>query len=432
MEKERVLESVLRYLEHRDLINSEPFMKSDSEVPVSGGKLTYSDIVNLVDAALDGWITEGKWADRFRKSLCSYTGYHHAVLANSGSSANLLALSGVIEKYKSQYHGLVITSALAFPTTVAPILQAGLIPCFVDIELNTLNPSAYSVEQAMKLRHPIVGVMIAHTMGIPFPIKEIDALCKEREIFLIQDTCDALGARTGRGERLSEYGDAATLSFFPAHQITTGEGGAVLTNDGRLFSAIRSYANWGRDCWCEPGEENTCGKRFDQKFDDLPDHYDHKYVFSRIGFNMKMTELQAALGMEQMARIINIVRERRSHYQFLFDNFSVIPNFGQFFRIIDYKALSSPFGFPIYVKGIKREEIVNFLEKRNIKTRPLFSGNITHQPMMKSIPYDQVTYLPNCERVMNDMFWIGCHPELSQDQLDYVVESFADFVGQRS
>jgi hypothetical protein len=211
----------------------------------------------------------------------------------------------------------------------------------------------------------------------------------------------------------------------------TGEGGAVLTNDGRLFSAIRSYANWGRDCWCDPGEENTCGKRFDWEFDDLPEHYDHKYVFSRVGYNMKMTELQAALGMAQMARVQNIVRERRSHYRFLFDNLSAIPNFKDFFSLIEYKDLSSPFGFPIYAKEVHREDIVSFLEKRKIKTRPVFSGNITHQPMLRPIPYDQVGALFNCDRVMYDMFWVGCHPELTHEQLDYIVESFADFIGAR-
>jgi CDP-6-deoxy-D-xylo-4-hexulose-3-dehydrase len=244
--------------------------------------------------------------------------------------------------------------------------------------------------------------------------------------------CDALGAKTNDGKQLSEYGDVSTLSFFPAHQITVGEGGAVLCNDGRLFSVIRSYANWGRDCWCKPGEINTCGKRFEQDFERLPNGYDHKYITSRIGYNMKMTELQAALGTSQISRIKAIVNMRRINYNYLKKNLQAIPLFSEMFELFRNPILSSPFGFPIMVKPwmADRSKVIEFLESRKIRTRPIFAGNITKQPMMDHISYLVARDLHNCNRIMEDAFWIGCHPELSTAQLDYVIESFADFLGR--
>jgi CDP-6-deoxy-D-xylo-4-hexulose-3-dehydrase len=428
MEKERILENVINYLSQQD--KEEPFIKGTSEVPVSGGKLSYFDIVNIVDAALDGWVTEGIWADRFRKELSEYTGSKHVVLCNSGSSADLLALGAIKEKYNLD-GGIVVTSALAFPTTVASIIQAGFIPCFVDINIETLNPYPEVIENAIKSRKA-KGVVLAHTLGFPYDIEYLKALCHLHGCFLIQDMCDALGAKTNEGKQLGEFGDISTLSFFPAHQITTGEGGAVLTNDGQLFDIVRSLANWGRDCWCKPGDDNTCGKRFEQKFYKLPEGYDHKYVTSRIGYNMKMTELQAALGMSQMSKIKKIVYLRRLNYTYLKTNLQALPLFNNVFELFRNPILSSPFGFPIMVKHwmADREEVIDFLEFRNIKTRPIFSGNITKQPMMEHIPYDQIGDLHNCDRIMEDAFWIGCHPELAQEQLDYVIESFADLLGK--
>jgi CDP-6-deoxy-D-xylo-4-hexulose-3-dehydrase len=432
MEKERVLENVIRYLEHKDLINNEPFMKGDSEVPVSGGKLSYFDIINIVDAALDGWMTEGKWAERFRRELSEYTGSKHVVLCNSGSSANLLALSAIKEKYNINNNDIVITSALAFPTTVAPIIQVGLIPCFVDINIETLNPYPEVIENAIKSKKA-KGVILAHTLGFPYDIEYIKSLCHLHGCFLIQDMCDALGAKTNEGTQLGEFGDISTLSFFPAHQINTGEGGAVLTNNGQLFNIVRSLANWGRDCWCKPGDDNTCGKRFEQKFNMLPEGYDHKYITSRVGYNMKMTELQAALGTSQMSKIKKIVYLRRLNYTYLKTNLKAISKFNEIFTLFRNPILSSPFGFPIMVKfqsGTTRNQVVSFLEARKIRTRPIFSGNITKQPMMEHIPYDQLGDLHNCDRIMEDAFWIGCGDQLSQEQLDYVIESFTDFLGR--
>lgn len=432
MEKERILENVINYLSQHD--KEKEFVKGTSEVPVSGGKLSYFDIMNIVDAALDGWITEGKWADRFKKELASVTGYNHAVLCNSGSSANLLAITAMIERMNLRRGDKVITSALAFPTTVAPIIQAGLIPCFVDINIDTLNPEPYHIEEAINRKEKVVGVILAHTLGFPYDAKAIDALCKDNGLFFIQDQCDALGARDNDGEQLSKFGDIGTLSFFPAHQLTTGEGGAVLCNDGRLMRIIESYSNWGRDCWCKPGENNICGKRFDYKFERLPEGYDHKYVTSRVGYNMKMTDLQAALGMSQIGRIKEIVSKRRLNFTYLRGGLRAIPTFDEYFALFRNPILSSPFGLPIMVKTSlrNRNEIIEFLENRKIRTRPIFAGNITRQPMMKHIPYEQIGDLHNCDRVMNDAFWLGVHPELSTEQLDYVIESFADFLGRNS
>lgn len=429
MEKERILENVINYLSHKD--KEIPFVGGENEVPVSGGKLSYFDIINIVDAALDGWMTEGVWAERFRRELSEYTGSRHVVLCNSGSSANLLALSAIKEKYKLFDKSIVVTSALAFPTTVAPIMQAGLIPCFVDINIETLNPHPESIEIAIK-KNKAKGVILAHTLGFPYDIEYISALCNTYGCFLIQDMCDALGAKTSEGKQLSEYGDVSTLSFFPAHQLTTGQGGAVLCNNGRLFSIIRSYSRWGKDCWCIPGEDNTCGKRFEQDFEKLPKGYDHKYIFSRAGYNMEMTELQAALGTSQMSRIKAIVNTRRMNYNYLKTNLSAIPFFNSVFTTFRNPILSSPFGFPIMVNPWmeKRRAVIEFLESRKIRTRPIFSGNITRQPMMNSIPYEVMGDLHNCNRIMDDAFWIGCHPELSTAQLDYVIESFADLCGR--
>lgn len=427
MEKERILENVVNYLSQKD--QPQEFIKGETEIPVSGGKLSYFDILNLVDASIDGWITEGKWSEKFRRELVNFTGFNHAVLCNSGSSANLLAINAVKECRDISYSGYVLTSALAFPTTVAPIVQAGFTPLFVDIDIANLNPSVHIIQRAIEKVKPI-GIVLAHTLGFPYNAEAIDILCKKNNMFFVQDMCDCLGASTIDGKSLSGFGDVATLSFFPAHQITTGEGGAVLCNDGRLFSIIRSLSNWGRDCWCKPGEENTCNKRFCWNFPKLPAGYDHKYVFSRLGYNMKMTDLQAALGFSQMGRIKEIVRKRRINYNFLYAGLTNLPNFFSYFTTFYCSPNASPFGFPLmtYNDKISRSQIVDFLESRKIKTRPIFSGNIVRQPMMEHVGYEQIGQLEACDMVMEKAFWVGCHPELSIEQLEYVIESFGDFI----
>jgi len=429
MEKERILENVINYLCEKD--QPKLFVKGESEVPVSGGKLSNFDILQLVNCALDGWITESKWSDKFRKELTCYTGFHHAVLCNSGSSANLLAMNGVKEHYNITYPATVLTSALAFPTTVAPIFQTGLIPCFIDIDLATLNPSLNTIQHAIEEKKP-AGIILAHTMGFPYNAEKIHEICKAHDMFFIQDCADALGANTADGKSLSEFGDCATLSFFPAHQILTGEGGTILCNSGRLFNTIRSYSSWGRECVCKPGESNSCGKRFDQQNPNMPEHYDHKYIFVRIGYNLKMTDLQAAIGLSQMGRIKEIVRDRRTHYKFLWAGLTNIPKFYDHFSLFHCPSNSSPFGFPVLVKNNNRYKFVQFMETRKIRTRPIFAGNITRQPMLAHGGYDWMGILENADNVMENAVWIGVQPELSIEQLEYVVESFADYIHEQN
>lgn len=431
MEKAEILAGVLNYETNR--LGHKKFVPYEDSVPVSGGVLSPEDIANLVEVALDGWVTEGHQCAEFAQKLKRYTGIRHAVLCNSGSSANLLAMSALVDKYKIVSHPLVVTSALAFQTTVAPIIQCGMIPLFVDVDWKTLNPNANLLVDLAE-RKDVKGIILAHTLG--FPIREMEMIANayhERGKFVIEDCCDALGACVNDKYSVGSFGDAATFSFFPAHQLTTGEGGAVLTNDGRLFADLRSYCNWGRDCWCKPGEENMCGKRFNWKFKNLPDHFDHKYVITKIGYNLKMTDMQAAIGNSQMNRIEEIVRERLVNYYYLLDGFKQIPNFTKSFYVVHETEpvfTSSPFGVPVICipEYVDRSDLISFLDKRKIQTRPLFTGNITKHPMMEHINYESHGALSGCTAIMNNAFWLGCHPELSTNQLDFVLQSFDDYL----
>ena len=431
MEKAEILAGVMNYETNR--LRPKKFVPYEDTVPVSGGVLSAEDIANLVEVALDGWVTEGRQSAEFAQKLKKYTGIRHVVLCNSGSSANLLAMSALVDKYKVTSHSLIVTSALAFQTTVAPIIQCGMIPLFVDVDYRTLNPYA-SLLIDLAERKDVKGIILAHTLG--FPIREMELIANtyhERGKFVIEDCCDALGACVDETYSVGSFGDAATFSFFPAHQLTTGEGGAVMTNDGRLLADLRSYCNWGRDCWCKPGEENTCGKRFDWKFPHLPDHFDHKYVITKVGYNLKMTDMQAAIGNSQMNRITEIVRKRLENYYYLLDGFKQIPNFTKTFYVVHETQptfTSSPFGVPVVgVPGVvERSDLISFLDKRRIQTRPLFTGNITRHPMMEHTNYESHGALSGCTTIMNHAFWLGCHPELSATQLDFVLQSFDDYL----
>lgn len=427
MELEKVLSTVNLYLKDKDA-QLGLFVPGFDEVPVSGTKFSNVDILMLVNAAMSGWITEGQYCKDFARKLCKFTKLHHAVLCNSGSSANLLAMEALKERYEVPSYSLIVTSALAFPTTVAPILQAGLIPYFVDVDHRTLNPDPYTLIN-LASNPDVRGLIISHTLGFPIDLREVAAEYHRCHKFVIEDCCDALGSTVGESH-VGHCGDAATLSFFPAHHISTGEGGAVLTNDGRLMRIIESYSNWGRDCWCKPGEDNTCGKRFDYQFEHLPEHYDHKYVFSRIGYNMKMTDLQAALGSSQMNRIYEIVVRRKNNYYFLLHRFEQIEGFYDVFQTVENPFSFSPFGMPISCinKNVRRSEVIKFLEDHKIRTRPVFSGNITKQPMMDHPSYMQKNGLDGCNFVMENTFWIGCHPELKTAQLTYVLDTFEEFL----
>lgn len=427
MEIEHILSDVGAYM--KDKNSTHVFTPFDDEVPVSGTRFDRMDIIQLVNVALSGWVTEGKYCKEFMRKLCKFTGIRHAVLCNSGSSANLLAMMALKETYKVPDKSLIATTALSFSTTVAAILHAGFIPFFVDSNRNTLNPN--NDDLILLADDPYVkGLIITHTLGFPIDLKEVAEAYHRQGKFVIEDCCDALGSFV-REEHVGTLGDAATFSFFPAHHISTGEGGAVLMNDGRLFDVVRSYSNWGRDCWCKPGEENTCKKRFDQDFPKLPEHYDHKYIFTRAGYNFQMTDLQGALGSSQMDRIGEITIKRRNNYDYYKRNLFNIFGFKKLFSLIENDFSFSPFGFPITCIKVKRDKIVRFLEERNIRTRPLFAGNITRQPMLQHINYSQKNGLDGANFIMENTFWIGCHPELKTSQLAFVVDSFDEFMEMR-
>jgi CDP-6-deoxy-D-xylo-4-hexulose-3-dehydrase len=431
MEKDEVLQFVYKYAEENR--EKKPFRPGIDEVPVSGAVISPEDITAVVDAALDGWFTEGVRAKAFRDELRKFTGAQHVLLCNSGSSANLLAVSGLFEKYRAQKRRYIITCATAFPTTVAPILQMNCIPYFVDIDLETLNPDVDQVMDALdRYNDDVVGVILAHTLGFPFSTREIESYCKRKEKFFIEDCCDALGAyATLEGhEHVGNSGDVGTLSFFPAHHITTGEGGAVFCDDGDLYRIMRSYANWGRDCWCRPGESNTCNKRFSWDFPNLPEGFDHKYTFSRAGYNLKMTELQAALGLSQLEKASHNRQIRFLNWNYLASCLFKYHN--HFHTIRGYAGVASPFGCPIIVTSDRftKSEIVSFLEDRKIRTRPIFAGDITKHPMFDDMPtICHSTH--NSDFIMNNAFWIGCHPGLSDKQLEYVIQSFEDFMKEK-
>lgn len=426
MKLELVLSRAAKYLKDKNA-QLRYFVPGVDEVPVSGTKFHYMDIISLLTAALSEWVTEGKYCSLMEYKLSKYTSINHFILTNSGSSANLVAMSAMKEFYEICDRKLVITSALAFPTTVAPIIQAGFVPYFVDVDRRTLNPRPEDLIE-LSTRQDVAGAIISHTLGFPVPLLDVETEFRRNHKFLIEDCCDAMGATVQMGEHVGHRGDIATFSFFPAHHISTGEGGAIGTYNGRLCKILHSYVNWGRDCWCKPGENNTCGKRFEQKFPKLPDHFDHKYVWSRLGYNMKMTDLQAALGSSQMDRVEDIVQRRRDNYAYLYQGFESITRFYSYFRRVENEFGFSPFGFPLSCVVTNRSHVIQFLEGRHIRTRPIFAGNITRHPMMDSINYMTFGALEGCDYVTDNSFWIGCHPELTKVQLDYVIESFRDYI----
>ena len=412
--KNEILELVLKYAEKEP----QPFRPGIDPVPVSGAVITPEDIVSVVDAALEGWFTEGKRAKEFARRLRNYIGTNHAVLCNSGSSANLLAVTACKEHFNVPDGKKVITTALAFPTTVAPIIQNNLIPLFVDVNVYTLNVVSYYIEEMIK-REDVAGVILAHTLGFPFKAHRISKACKENGKFFIEDCADALGTQI-YGKRVGKFGDCSTYSFFPAHHITTGEGGAVLCNDGILYKLIQSYSNWGRDCWCLPGKDNTCNKRFEHDFPNLPYGYDHKYTFSRLGYNLKMTELSAALGLSQIDKLEKFISQRFDNFDYLWD--------GLHKRVLtvemDDGYFPSPFGFPII--STTATELREYLELTQIRTRPVFSGNILKHPMMDGVEYEGEN-LHGSDYLMKNAFWVGCHSGLSKEQLDWIITCVGDF-----
>ncbi|MBI4305703.1 MAG: lipopolysaccharide biosynthesis protein RfbH [Chloroflexi bacterium] len=409
----------------------QPFVPGKSPVPVSGKVFDADELAHCVDAALDFWLTTGRYAAQLERSIARYVGVRHCFLCNSGSSANLVALSSLTSP-KLGSRALrpgdeVITVAAGFPTTVNPIVQNGLVPVFVDVELGTYNAIPDQVEAAVSPRAK--AIMLAHTLGNPFDLDGIAAIAERHDLWLIEDNCDALGS-TYRGRRTGSFGDLATCSFYPAHHITTGEGGCVLADNPELKPLVESFREWGRDCWCEPGQDDTCGKRFEWKLGDLPYGYDHKYIFSHIGYNLKMTDLQAAIGVAQVAKLDSFTQTRRRNFALMLEG---LRPHEEFFVLPRPTPNSEPswFGFPLTIQGgapFDRNTLVRYLEVRNIATRLLFGGNLVRQPAYRTVPHRRVGDLENSDVVMNRSLWLGVFPGLDPEMIQYVIDSVSEFV----
>ena len=386
---------------------------------------------SLVDSSLDFWLTTGRFAAQFEKEFSRFMGVRHAILVNSGSSANLLALSTLTSPElndKALKPGdEVITVAAGFPTTVNPILQNQLVPVFVDVHIPTYNIDVHQLEAALSPRTK--AIILAHTLGNPFDLETVLEFARQHNLWLIEDCCDAVGS-IYKGRMVGSFGDLSTVSFYPAHHITMGEGGAVLTNSPTLKKLVESFRDWGRDCWCEPGQDNTCGKRFDWQLGDLPPGYDHKYTYSHIGYNLKATDMQAAVGLAQLQKLEGFVQQRRFNFMHLYQG---LEEFQDYFILPEATPNSDPswFGFPIAIRDdapLDRRQLIQFLEGRKIATRLLFGGNLVRQPAYQNSPYRVVASLENSDFVMNNVFWVGVYPGLSKPMLDYVVECFMAFV----
>jgi CDP-4-dehydro-6-deoxyglucose reductase, E1 len=407
------------------------FVPGETPIPVSGKVFDERDIANLVDASLDFWLTTGRYAARLERELAKFVGVRHSFLVNSGSSANLVALSALTSQRMGDRQlkpgDEVITVAAGFPTTVNPIVQNSLTPVFVDVGLETYNIDVTMLEEALSPKTR--AVMIAHTLGNPFDVDAVTAFTKANDILLVEDNCDALGSLY-RGKRTGSFGDVSTSSFYPAHHITTGEGGAVFANSPALKPLIESFREWGRDCWCEPGDDDTCGKRFDWQLGELPHGYDHKYIYDHIGYNLKMTDMQAAIGVAQMDKLDQFTEARKRNWKILREGLESVE---EYFLLPKATENSDPswFGFPMSVRPeaqIARREFVIFLEQRKIATRLLFGGNLARQPAYLDIPSRVVGDLANSDFIMSNTLWLGVYPGLTEEMMNYVVESIHDFV----
>ncbi len=400
-------------------------------IPVTGKVIDSSDILFGVDAMMDGWLTTGRYAKKFEYSFSKYVGSKSSLLVNSGSSANLCAFytltSPKLGERQIKPGDEVITVAAGFPTTVNPMIQYGCIPVFVDIDIPTYNIKAELLEEAISPKTK--AIMIAHTLGNPFNLNQVMEVARKYNLWVIEDDCDSLGA-TYNDQKTGTFGDLATVSFYPAHHITMGEGGAVLINDIKLKMIAQSFRDWGRDCYCEPGKDNTCGRRFGWQLGDLPEGYDHKYIYSHIGFNLKVTDMQAAVGLSQLDKIDSFVERRRANHQYLYEQLKGLEE-----HLVLHEATpnSEPswFGFMITIRDgspISRNKLAQNLEENKIGTRLLFGGNLLRQPAYKNIEKRQVGSFRNSDKVMNDSFWVGVWPGLDKSHLEYVSQTISAFV----
>ena len=406
------------------------FIADITSVPVAGKVIGQNELKNMVEASLDGWLTTGRFNEQFEKKLANFLGIKCLLTVNSGSSANLIAFSTLtspkLKERAIQKGDEIITVAAGFPTTVNPIIQFGAIPIFIDIKLPTYNIDENLVEEAITKKTK--AIMLAHTLGNPFNVKKIKEICEKYNLWLIEDSCDALGSKFNN-QNVGTFGDLATLSFYPAHHITMGEGGAVFTNSKKLERIAESFRDWGRDCYCEPGKDNTCNKRFNWQLGDLPFGYDHKYTYSHLGYNMKITDMQAACGLAQLDRLNEFILKRKKNFNFLYKNLIELEEF-LLFPEPEKNSDLSWFGFALTLKKnnkCHRNDIIKYLDANKIGTRLLFSGNLTKQPYMKNINFKIHKDLKNTDFVMENTFWIGLYPGLSQEHLKYSILKIKNF-----
>ena len=435
--KQEILQKTKEYYElvHKPKQEAE-FVDGESRVNYAGRVFDATEMEYLVDSSLDFWLTYGDYSKKFEKQLAKFLNVRWAFLVNSGSSANLLAFyaltSPLLKERQIKRGDEVITVGAGFPTTVAPIVQYGAVPVFVDMELTYFNIDVTQLEKSLSSKTK--AVMIAHTIGNPFNIKAVKEFCDKHNLWLIEDNCDALGS-TYNGRPTGTWGDIGTSSFYPPHHMTMGEGGATYTDNPLLQKIMLSMRDWGRDCWCESGVDNTCGKRFSMSFGNLPKGYDHKYVYSHFGFNLKVSDMQAAVGVAQLEKFPSFVEKRKENFAKLYDGLKDIKDF----ILLQAQPLSDPswFGFMITLReGVSytRNDISQFLEANNIQTRNLFAGNLLRHPlfdtMQESVDYRVVGELTNTDKIMNDSFWIGLYPGMGDDAINYMVKKIRKFTGR--
>jgi CDP-6-deoxy-D-xylo-4-hexulose-3-dehydrase len=416
---------------HDEAFKTKPFIAGESPVPVSGKVFDHNELTYITDSALDAWFTTGKFNAEFEKKLAKYINVKSVLTVNSGSSANLVAFSALtaieLGEDRIKPGDEVITVAASFPTTVNPIIQYGAIPVFLDVTIPGYEIDVTYLEKALTAKTK--AVVIAHTMGNVFDLDAITSFCEKHDLWLMEDCCDALGA-TYKGQHVGTFGDIATLSFYPAHHITMGEGGAIYTSNSKLKKIAESYRDWGRDCWCEPGKDNTCGLRFCQKLGDLPEGYDHKYIYSRQGFNLKITDMQAALGLAQLEKLDEFIKIRKHNFNLIRKGLEkhvsklILPESTPF-------SEPSWFGFLITVKkdaGISRNDLAQKLNEKNIGTRLLFAGDLRKQPYFKNVNYRTVGDLPNTDIIVNDTFWVGVTPMINDEMIVYMLKCFDEIL----
>lgn len=439
--RERAIMTCMRHYDVKHNIDK-PFIQGKTRIPYAGRVFDEKEISNLVDASLDFWLTTGRYAEKFEKEFAEFLGVKHCSLTNSGSSANLLAFMALtspkLGDRRIKKGDEVITVAAGFPTTIAPIIQYGAIPVFVDVSLPTYNIDCSQMETA--LSEKTKAVMVAHTLGNPFDLNAVKSFCDKHNLWLIEDNCDALGSRylyKGEERFTGTIGHIGTSSFYPPHHMTMGEGGAVYTNDARLKRLVESFRDWGRDCWCPSGRDNTCGNRFGQQFGELPYGYDHKYVYSHFGYNLKVTDMQAAIGCAQLEKLPSFIEARKRNWKMLRDGLS---DLADKFILPEPTGGSDPswFGFLLTVKegtGFTRDDIVNHLESKGIQTRMLFAGNLIKHPCFDEMRNSGNTYriagnLGNTDRIMRDTFWVGVYPGMTDEMVGFMIKQVIDFVGK--